>query len=186
MGEDTSNEYYYHATIEISADGKIEGTFFSNLDSTEDQVIEYRCSWNAKIKRTRIYRRADGSYFFYLKDIKYDKQPDTTEEADGKTIKYVYAFGLSEKADNKIVLYPPETSIDSLKTADSEFDMRQFLTMMRKDGEAEKLDCFLLKGKDDSCYISITDEEAKMAEQEQGEQPEHPEEPQRPEKPSGP
>ena len=54
---------------------------------------------------------------------------------------------------------------------------------MFKNGEADALDCYLLRGKDHHCYVSITDEEAMMDPPEQPEQPQQPEQPEKPEPP---
>ncbi len=41
-------------------------------------------------------------------------------------------------------------------------DIRQFLSMMLKDGESDTLGCYMLRGRTDDCYVSITAEEAEM------------------------
>ena len=182
-GDEMSSEFYYHATIEISKDGKITGTYFNNLDSTDDMILEYQCKWTAKIRKNELHHTTKGEYFFYVEDVKYEKKPGTTEEVDGKTVMYVYAFGLNEKADNKIELYTPDTKIESFDAEGLELDLRQFLMMMRKNGEGKTLDCYLIRGDEESCYVSISDDEAKMAEQEQSgdghQPPQPPEQPQR-------
>lgn len=162
-GEQMTSEFYYDAELEISENGKIKGTYFSNLDSTDDMTIESRSSWSAEISGKKVYRDANGNYYFCLKNVKYDKKPGSTEESDGKIINYVYGYGLNKNADNKIKLYAPDTAIKNIPTKDPKTDIRNFLSLMRKSDKNGKLDCFLIIGKDDSCYVSLTDEEIEMA-----------------------
>lgn len=187
-GEEMSSEFYFDATLEISGDGKITGTYFSNLDSTDDMTIENTCKWTGKIRDNKVYRDADGNYYFYLKGVKYDNKPGTTKETDGKLVKYVYGYGLSEKADNKIRLYAPGTPIGKIPPGDTETDIGQFLELMRKPAKNDSLDCFFIIGKNNSCYVSITDEEYEMAAKGDsgGEEPAPPEQPQEPEQPQQP
>lgn len=186
-GEEMSSEFYFHATMEIASDGKITGTYFNNLDSADGSTVEKVSNWTAAIRGNKVYLGDDG-WYFYLDNVKYEKKPGTSEEKDGKTINYVYAYGSNEKADNKIQLFDPETPIDSFPSEEGGPDMRQFLSTMRKDGEGEMLGCFMIVGENDSRYVSITDEEAQMAAQgdERGEEPAPPEQPQQPEQPAPP
>ncbi len=162
-GDEMSSEYNFHATLEISEDGKIKGTYFSNLDSTDDMTIESRSSWSADISGKKVYRDANGNYYFCLKNVKYDKKPGSAEESDGKIVNYVYGYGLNKKADNKIKLYALDTAIKKIPTKDPKTDIRNFLSLMRKSDNNGKLNCYLIIGKDDSCYVSLTDEEIEMA-----------------------
>ena len=79
-------------------------------------------------------------YYFYVDGVRYEQEPNTSEQVDGKTVKYVCGFGRSE----------------------TQMDIRQFLSMMLKDGESDTLGCYMLRGRTDDCYVSITAEEAEM------------------------
>ena len=161
-GDENPGESYMHATLKIE-DGKITGDFFSNLESTETETVEHKSNWTGTIRNGKVYRTEDGSYYIYVDSVKYDKEPLTSEKADGKTVNYVYGFGLDPEENNRLNIFTPETRIDSLISDDVKMDLRQFLTMMMKDGEAETLGCYMIRGKVDNCYVSITEEEAAMA-----------------------
>lgn len=186
-GDEMSSEFFYHVTMEISDKGVIKGTYFNNMESHGDTIIEETSSWTGNIRDNKIFLDPDGSYFFYLKNVKYDQKPNTSEEKDDKTVKYVYGYGLNAKADNMIRLYAPGTSLDDIELEKSNVDLPEYLTNMRKNGEGEALDCFLLIGTDNRLAVSISDEEAEMAAQEQsgdgGDQPQPPEPPEQPEHP---
>lgn len=183
-GDEMSSEFFYHVTIEISDDGVIKSTYFNNMESNDDTIIEETSSWTGNIRDKKIYLDTDGSYYFYLKNVKYDHKPDTSEKKDDKTIKYVYGYGLNAKADNKIRLYAPGTSLDDIELENIDIDLPEFLMNMRKNGEGDALDCFLLIGKGNRLAVSISDEEAEMALKEQngdeGGQPQPPEPPEHP------
>lgn len=166
-GEEGASEYYLHATLEIGSDGSLKGEFFANLESTETETIEHVSNWTGKIRDNKVYKDSSGNYYFFVFDIKYENEPITSETIDGKTVNYVYGYGLDPEAGNRVELFAPGTAIDSLKDENSQQDIRQFLTMMQKDGEADTLDCYMLRGRVDNCYVSITDEQANMAPPEQ-------------------
>ena len=172
--DDGPSDYYLHATLEIAADGTMTGELFSNLESTENEVIEQKSNWTGRIADNKVYRREDGSYYFYVTDIQYEKEPGTIKQKDDKVVKYVNGFGLDPSLDNMLELFTPGTDIDSLVVENAQQDVRQFLTMMRKEGTDNKLECYLLRGRVDNCYISLTEEEASMGP------------PQEPQKPDGP
>ncbi len=177
-GPPTEGSTYLHATMEISRDGKISGTFFSNMDTGDN--AEQKSDWTGSILDGKLYRTASGSYGFKVNDIRYEKEPGTSETINGKTVYYVSGFGLDTAADNLMELYLPGYAIDDILPATSGMDIRQFLSMMFKNGEAQTLDCCLIKGNEDSCYVSITEEESRMDPPQQPDQPEQPMQPQQP------
>ncbi|MBQ6381348.1 MAG: hypothetical protein IJJ41_07110 [Clostridia bacterium] len=185
-GDEMSSEYYYHATLEIAANGTLKGTYFNNLDSAAGKAVEQKSSWSGKIRGNKVYRTQEGGYYIYLEKVVYEKKPSSSEQKGGKTIEYVCGFGLNQKADNKILLYPPETAIDSITPENSEINMRDFLQMMRKDAQGDTLGCYLLCGENNSFYVSISDEEAQRGEQAEGDSqkqpPQKPQPPQRPQR----
>ena len=140
----------------------MKGEFFTNLESTDSETIENKSNWTAYIRDGKAYKVSDNEYYFYVDGVRYEQEPETSEQTDGKTVKYVCGFGLDPEENNKLHLFTPEMNIDDLKNDESKMDMRQFLSMMLKDGEGETLGCYMLRGRSDDCYVSITDEEAKM------------------------
>lgn len=166
-GDEMSSAFFFHVTMEISDNGVIKGTYFNNTGSDDDTIIEETSNWTAGVRDKKIYLDTDGSYYFYLKDVKYDHKPETSEKDGDKTVKYVYGYGLNAKADNKIRLYAPGTPLGDIELDKSDIDLPEYLINMRKNGEGELLDCFLLIGTDDRMAVSISDEEAAMAAQEQ-------------------
>lgn len=156
------SDYYYDAKIEFLGDGTMKGEFFTNLESTDSETIENKSNWTAYIRDGKAYKVSDNEYYFYVDGVRYEQEPETSEQTDGKTVKYVCGFGLDPEENNKLHLFTPEMNIDDLKNDESKMDMRQFLSMMLKDGEGETLGCYMLRGRSNDCYVSITDEEAKM------------------------
>lgn len=101
-------------------------------------------------------------YYFYVDGVRYEQEPNTSEQVDGKTVKYVCGFGLDPEDNNKLFLFTPNAKTDSVKSSETQMDIRQFLSMMLKDGESDTLGCYMLRGRTDDCYVSITAEEAEM------------------------
>ena len=171
---------YLHATIEISSDGTVTGEFFSNMESTDAKVVEHHSKWTAKIRKNKVYRTDEGRYFLFFDDVKYEKKPDTSKEKDGKTLRYAYGYGLDPAIDNCLEVFPPDTPFEKLQPTDSDTDIRDFLRLMFKDVENDTTDFYILRGSDNSNYVSITEEEANQEPPEMPEQGEEPEKPERP------
>ena len=173
-GDEAPTEFYLHATIDISGDGTMKGELFSNLESTDSETIEQTSSWTGRIAGNKVYRTEEGSYYFYVEDVVYKNEPNTEAQSDGKTLKYVYGFGLDPELDNRLELFVPGTPIESLYVEGSQQDIGQFLTMMRKEGDGESLECYLLRGRIDNNYISLTEEEYSMGPPQEPQPPQQP------------
>lgn len=151
--------FYLDASISFDSDGKLTGELKTNIDPQGDQPMEQTSKWTGKIRDGQLYQENDYTYYFYIDEVSYEHDPETTGEEDGKSVTYVYGFALDPNDDYRLYLYTPDAPVNSVISDEVPFDLNDFLTRLGKKTDGDKLGCYLLLGRTDNVYVSIKDDE---------------------------
>ena len=156
---DDPDLFYLDASISFDKNGMLTGELKTNIDPQGDEPMEQASKWTGKIRDGKLYQENDYTYYFYLDDVSYDHDPETTGKQDGKDVTYVYGFALDPEDDYRLYLYTPDAPVDSIISDEVPFDLNDFITRLGKKTDGDKLGCYLLLGRIDNVYVSIKDDE---------------------------